>query len=377
MTDLSEFLLRIKNLEAENAKLRQELADLQSKFNLLSRLLGLDSTTSSKPPSSDGLKKRTASLRIASGLPSGGQLGSKGTTLKRVETPDHTKEHRPAVCDACSAPITEETAAESIEIRQVFDIPPPKLEVTEHRVLKIRCACGHLNKGVFPENVRAPVQYGERVRAIASYLSVEQLLPEKRLCQTMKDVLNVPISAASIGNIVGKKAQEFAPQAKAIAVAILNAPLKHLDETGLRAKDKTRWLHVACDDWLTAYHLDEKRGAVPAITNGIVVHDHWKPYFKLEGVLHALCNAHHLREILALIKHEKEDWASKMQRFLYFSLKLVEMRKKNKQSSLSASQQKRLKMLYERIVEQGLEFHMRQMVIPPDLKRGTITAYFL
>ena len=89
-----------------------------------------------------------------------------------------------------------------------------------------------------------------------------------------------------------------------------------MDETGFRISGKTQWLHIASTVLLTFYRVSGKRGSLLAKVTGIVVHDHWKPFYTMTGVLHALCNAHHLRELKALVEIEKEDWAHNMQRLL-------------------------------------------------------------
>src|SRR4051794_26481725 len=87
--------------------------------------------------------------------------------------------------------------------------------------------------------------------------------------------------------------------ADAVGARVKAAAVKHLDETGFRIGGRTQWLHIACTVWLTFYRISPRRGSLLSDVMGIVVHDHWKPYYTMEGVLHALCNAHHLRELQA------------------------------------------------------------------------------
>ena len=104
-------------------------------------------------------------------------------------------------------------------------------------------------------------------------------------------------------------ATELPPRARDHVVC---AKVKHLDETGFRIGGRTRWLHVASTAQLTVYRVCAKRGTVWDHMIGIAVHDHWKPYYTMGGVRHALCNAHHLRELKALVDIDKQNWARRM-----------------------------------------------------------------
>ncbi|MGH8323223.1 MAG: IS66 family transposase [Steroidobacteraceae bacterium] len=200
----------------------------------------------------------------------------------------------------------------------MFDLPEPRpLVVTEHRAHSCCCAaCGTQTQAAFPDWVSAPVQYGKRIGAFVLYLLHYQLLPEKRLAALMADLFGVHLVPATIARISQGCAGRFQGFAEAVRDRVAAAPIKHLDETGFRIGGKTQWLHIASTIWLTFYRISAKRGSLPAHVTGVVVHDHWKPYYTLSGVLHALCNAHHLRELKALVEIEKEDWARKMQRLL-------------------------------------------------------------
>ena len=177
-------------------------------------------------------------------------------------------------------------------------------------------ACGTQTRAAFPEGVTAPVQYGKRIGAFVLYLLHYQLLPEKRLAALMADLFGVKLVTATIARISQDCAHRFKGFADAVRDHVAAAPVKHMDETGFRIGGKTQWLHIASTVWLTFYRVSAKRGSLLPKVTGIVVHDHWKPYYTMTGVLHALCNAHHLRELKALVEIEKEDWARKMQRLL-------------------------------------------------------------
>jgi len=307
-----ELLALVAALKAENAALKKRLSELE-------RRLGLDSSNSGKPPSSDGLKKksRVRSLRERSGKKSGGQKGHEGETLRQSAEPDEVADHYPMGCSDCGAALTPEMS-QDYAARQVFDLPEPKpLIVTEHRAHACRCAaCGVTTRGSFPEGVNAPVQYGARLSALVVYLLHYQMLPEARLGRLLIDLFGVSLSAATIARMSRSCAHGLTSFGAAVRDLIADADVKHMDETGFRMGGKTQWLHVACTAFLTFYRVCAKRGSLLANVIGVVVHDHWKPYYTMDGVQHALCNAHHLRELKALIDIEHEEWARKLQRLL-------------------------------------------------------------
>ena len=160
------------------------------------------------------------------------------------------------------------------------------------------------------------MQYGPPIAAVVVYLLHYQLLPEDRLAEAMADLFGVKLVAATIAGMSRRCAERYQDFAGAVCALVKTAAVKHLDETGFRIGGRTQWLHVACTLWLVFYRVSPKRGSLLEGVTGIVVHDHWKPYYTMEGVLHALCNAHHLRELQALVEIEKEDWARRMQRHL-------------------------------------------------------------
>jgi transposase len=334
------------------------IARLKARIAELERMLGLNSSNSSKPPSSDGLKKppRVMSLREKGKNPSGGQAGHQGTTLKMVETPDEIIPHLPIKCDGCGQGIASD-APILAEKRQVFDIPPPKIIVTEHRVFRHICACGHQTRGEFPPEVTHSTQYGARIQAAITYLNVAQLLPEDRLQEVMNDLFGVKPATATIAAIVNRKAASFTPVCVAIEQKLQQAPLKHLDETGFRVACKTQWLHSMSNDALTHYRIDEKRGKMPENLTKTVVHDHWKPYFTLKNVTHALCNAHILRELKAVFEKDNERWAKRFSKLLLMFKTLKEKAISEGETSIKSEIFERLSLIYDTIVTRAIKFH--------------------
>jgi transposase len=346
-----------------------EIAVLKARIAELERRLGLNSSNSGKPPSSDGLKKpaRVMSLREPSDRKPGGQKGHKGETLRQAAEPDATVDHLPPSCSGCGAVLTPDMA-ETHVARQVFDLPEPlPLVVTEHRAHVCRCAaCGAKTRGLFPEGVNAPVQYGARITAFVIYLLHYQLLPEARLVELMADLFGVKLAAATIARMSRGCANGLKGFGETVRDLVAGATVKHMDETGFRIGGKTRWLHVASTALLTFYRVCARRGSLLADVVGIVVHDHWKPYYTMQGVLHALCNAHHLRELKALVEIEKEDWARKMQRLLRRACHAANLARE-RGIPLKASLVECFERRYDAIVTEGLAFHEAE----PPLARAT------
>jgi transposase len=345
-----------------------EIAALKARVAELERRLGLDSSNSGKPPSSDGLKKpsRTRSSREPSGKKPGGQKGHKGETLQQVAEPDSVVNHFPTSCAACGASVTPDMSA-GHSARQVFDLPEPRpLVVTEHRAHDCVCAgCGALSRASFPDGVNAPVQYGPRIAALVTYLLHYQLLPEDRLAELMSDLFGIRLVAATIARMsrtCAARVQDFVATVRSL---VAGAAVKHMDETGFRIGGKTQWLHVACTAGLTFYRVCARRGSLLDNVSGIVVHDHWLPYYGMPGVLHALCNAHHLRELKALIEIEKEDWARKMHRLLRRASHAVNLARE-RGSPLKPGLIALIERRYDAFVAAGLAFHEAQSPLRPD-----------
>src|SRR5271154_5830455 len=165
----------------------RRIAELEALVAELLRRLGLDSTNSSKPPSSDGLRKKPGGPRRLRG-----KAGHAGDTLRQVAQPDFVVPHEACVCRHCRLPL-DPKAPIAIEKRQVFDLPERLLLVTEHQASAYRCEhCRRVTRAAFPEGVVSPTQYGERFKAAAVYLNVQQLIPEDRTAQTMSDMFGAP-----------------------------------------------------------------------------------------------------------------------------------------------------------------------------------------
>ena len=362
----------IARLRAENAALQQTVATLTARIAELERRLGLNSENSGKPPSSDGLKKppRTASLRESSDKKPGGQPGHPGDTLRQVAEPDVILDHYPNSCPNCGSTLTRDLAA-GYSARQVFDLPEPApLVVTEHRAHTCRCGrCGEAIRAAFPEEVAAPVQYGGRIAACAVYLLHYQFIPEDRLVELMADLFGVRLAAAALARMSATCAGRFQGLVETLCRSVKTAAVKHLDETGFRVGGKTRWPHVAVTARLSFYRVSPQRGHLLDGIIGIVVHDHWRPYYTLKGVRHALCNAHHLRELRALIEIEQEPWARRVQRLLRRACHATHLARE-REEPLKPRLVNRFQRRYDAILAEGLAFHEAQPPPPVTGRRG-------
>jgi transposase len=276
--------------------------------------LAANSRNSSRPPSSDGLAKPPVpkSLRRPSGRKPGGQHGHEGRHLQQVLRPDEVLRYVPSRCEGCGGDLSD-GELEGEETRQVFDLPLVRLAVCEHRAQRRRCACGHVTRAAFPAGVSAPTQYGPRMRALAIYLIAAQHLPYKRAAGLLADWLGAPLSAGTLMAFVKDGADDLGVFLDRVHEQIVGSPVVHFDETGVRAGGRGRWLHSSSTQTLTFYALHDRRGTegidhagVLPRFQGIAVHDGWPQYRAYTSVIHALCNAHHLRELLAIIEQDPQ-----------------------------------------------------------------------
>ena len=315
---LVELAGKLPSIEDRQQRLELENKHLRGRVNELEQRLAKTSRNSSKPPSSDGFKKPSPkSLRKKGQRKSGGQPGHTGHTLKMAEKPDHTEVHHVDICECFRRSLTDQEP-EIVEKRQVHDLPPRRLIVTEHQAEIKKCSCGHLNKAAFPDGVNAPVQYGEGVKAAAVYVKNYQYLPYERACELLDDLLGCPLSEGTLANIISQCDDLAEKPVAQIKEMIEQASVAHFDETGSRVEGKLWWLHSASTANATYYDIHCKRGseaidAIGILPNfiGRAIHDFWKPYFGY-SCLHGLCNAHHLRELIFAHEQYQQDWADHM-----------------------------------------------------------------
>ena len=327
-------IARLKQeLAAENAKNRaadqKTIATLTDKLAKLSAKLKTDSSNSSKPPSTDGLKKpapKPKNSREKSGKKTGGQLGHEGSNLpfkEQLGPGDVIIDHKPAICDCGHDLCCAESSL--AEIRQMHDTPPPpEIFVEQHQVHKVTCSgCGKVNRGQFPAEVTGRVCYGPNISASLVYLAAHQYIPLQRLSEAMRELFGVKLSQGTIVNKLVEFSSLVEEPVNCIFDLLVKEFLLHADETGMRAKGKLHWLHVIATEYLTYYRLHEKRGSdaieeigLLELFEGLLVHDFWKPYFDLDDVTHCMCVAHLLRELKQAHQNFAQPWAEAMIKLL-------------------------------------------------------------
>jgi transposase len=361
---LAEGVARIAELEAAVAERDALIAELRARLAQTSR-------NSSRPPSSDGLAKQPAetekskkerSLRRRSGRKPGGQPGHEGHHLERREVPDEEKVHPLSECDGCGADLSGSPIVES-QSRQVLDLPEmPRLWCVQHWVQKRLCpCCGKLCASSFPAEARAPVCYGPRIRALGIYLVCYQHLPWERAAKLLTDWLGAEVSVGSLQAWVAEGAVGLEGFLEEIRSQLTDAQVAHFDETGGRIEGRLSYVHSASTEQLTLYTVHSKRG-VEAMTDagvlerfrGCAVHDGWAPYRTFTEALHALCNAHHLRELLAA-EEAGQLWALGMSCLLLDTKELVERSQAAGRKRLAEQTLQELHASYREVIKTGYE----------------------
>jgi transposase len=369
-------------LRKENAELKEEVARQQQRIEeleglLMSALLRIeelerrlakDSHNSHKPPSSDGFK-RYRKAQESSSKPNGGQTGHPGHTLQFVEAPDQVIIHRPEQCEACQCDLTA-AAGQVKERRQVHELPPLRLVVTEHRVESIVCpTCQHQTTANFPVGVTAPVRYGSRVQALAIYLSQYHLLPMDRMDEVFLDLFGGGLSEGTLANWIQEAAQTLLPTMQQIKRLLLAQKLNHVDETGGRVKGLLHWFHVNATPWLTLYHWHRHRGqkAMDAIGilpeyTGRAMHDRLSSYDHY-SCAHSVCGAHLLRDCLLIAERDHQPWAQQMHDLLVQMAQTTARFRATGAQRLPQEERNSFVLQYFEILQQGFAAH--RMLAPP------------
>ena len=325
---LNVLLLRINNLEkevvssrhfeTENQFLRNYISVLEDRLSKYENQK--NSSNSNMPPSSDFPKQsKTNSLRTPSGKKPGGQPGRKGNTLKMVESPDIIEDHQSNYCIRCGKDITL-LPSELVGKRQVIDIPPIQSIVTEHRVYKRVCTCGHCNEGTFPESVHTPVSYGAGVQSMVAYLNARHYVPVARSAEFLNDIFKVSISTGGIYYLLNKAMQKALPVYEAIRQFVLNQTIIGADETGVNINGKNNWAWVFQNPKATYIAIHQSRGSRAindimheGFNQNILVTDCWSAYFKTGALSHQLCTAHLQRELIYFNQRYPENtWVTRL-----------------------------------------------------------------
>ena len=292
---------------------------------LLLNRITLNSKNSSKPPSTDPNRKKTSKKGKSNRKP-GGQKGHNGTTLEPVDDPDEVAEIK---IDRRTLPKGPQYREVGHESRQVIDIDISRF-VTEYRAQILEDNQGNRFVAAFPEGVNRPVQYGLNLKANAVYMSQYQLIPYDRIRDHFQDQMHIPISAGSVFNFNKEAYGQLDSFEQWTKTQLAKSDLMHADETGINIGGKRHWLHCASNTSLTLFYPHAKRGTVAMdemgilpFFKGVLCHDHWKPYYRYECI-HALCNAHHLRELERAWEQDDQQWAKEMQALLIELAKEVE-----------------------------------------------------
>jgi transposase len=343
------------------------MVELEALVAELRARLGQNSRSSSRPPSSDGYAKPPAknnkrSLRRRSGRKPGSQPGSPGHHLERREVPDDEVVHPVTQCEDCGGDLSGEPIVES-QSRQVLDLPElPRLWCVQHWIQKRRCpCCGELCSSSFPAEARAPVSYGPRIRALGIYLVSFQHLPYERAAELLSDWLGAEVSVGSLQAFVAEGAEGLEEFLAEIRSQLERSEVAHFDETGGRIEGRLSYIHSASTDELTLLTVHRKRGVDAMAAAGVLpgfrgtaVHDGWAPYRTFTEALHALCNAHHLRELIGA-EEEGQTWAAGMSCLLLDAKDAVEQAKAAGLERLTERALSELHASYREVIKLGYE----------------------
>ena len=347
---------------------------LAKRIQKLEDQLAKNSRNSGKPPSSDGYDQPAPkSLRKRSRRRSGGQVGHKGETLKMVEKPTHIRVHRVKACAHCGHSMKRRKAIRE-EKRQVFDVPPMKIEVTEHRAEIKECpCCGKETRAQFPDEAGKAVQYGTEIKSQMAYLNSEQHIPLERACDLLEEWYGHRPSDGTIVSVCAEAAEKVEPANEAVKEHLVEEEaVVNFDESGFMINGILNWLHNASTPRLTCYAIHPKRGSAAMNEIGILprlkgraVHDDLAAYFLYE-LEHALCNAHHLRTLLFLLERYPQKWIEPLKDLLLKIKTKVEAAKEKGQTSLSVRQRNLFHKAYDQLIAQGLRANP-----PPNEKSRT------
>ncbi len=358
--------------QRENEQLKQRIRELETALKAaqkqiaeLTALLNQNSRNSHWPSSRDKSrkKKRTQSLRGKSSKKPGGQKGHPGQTLKMVAEPNEVHIHRPVACEHCQEPFQDQQRAVAVDKRQVHDLPPLQVIVTEHQAETLNCPhCHQLSQGAFPDNVTAPVQYGAGVQQLAVYLKTEQFIPYDRSRQFFADLFGLHLSPGTLQNIMIRTAKRLQPVVEQIKDTLIAGQILHCDESGFYIGGQRHWLHVAATEEMTYYFPHPRRGRkatdamgiLPAF-GGTAIHDFWSAYRQYKACRHGLCNVHHLRDLTAVSENDHQAWAKRFKRFLLSAKQVVAQAQLSGATTLSSQKITQIERIYDQLIAFALQ----------------------
>ena len=312
----------LKEVKEENIQLKGRIKTLESK------LQKKNSSNSSIPPSKDDNRvKRNQSLRKSTGNKTGGQKGSKGTTLKMHDTVDYIIDHKVEFCSCCGEKL-EDTQV-YIGKRQVIDIPPIEAVVTEHRIYSVVCQCGNGNVSNYPKEAKSPISYGKKIESLIAYLSAGQYMPMNRMAEFFDQMFNIKLSQGTISNKLLKFAERCLPLHNEIKRRISCCRVVGGDETGCVINGKKGWMWTWQSKELTYISATDNRGYKSVLDhfpnglpNAILVSDCWAAQLKTPTFLKQICLAHIQRELKYFIQSCKNKWSKRFLKLIYKALKL-------------------------------------------------------
>ena len=365
---LKDILDELAQIKQENIALKEIIAKQNIELKELRRRLNMDSSNSSKPPSTnDGFedpdKKDLSSNPKKKKKDRGAQYGSKGTNLKKVDKPDNIEVLSVSTCKECNHNL-EDIDSKLISSKQLFDIPKISIEVTEFQLHSKTCpCCKSINKPKYPSHLKATTQYGDNIKTFVAYLNTYQMLPYNRISELLEDFISHKVSSGTIYNMLNSFYGKLEPFENDIKDLLLKSKVIHVDETGTRVKDKLHWTHVVSTSLVTYYMIHKNRGkeAMDAMEilpdySGIAVHDHWKPYNKYT-CLHSFCNAHHLRELIGIVQNEDVRWATDMHSLLTKMNNYIYKLKENGKTSPSIGKIQQFYQYYDQICQSALIYY--------------------
>ena len=336
---------------------REIIVRLEERIRELEAQIHKDSHNSHIPPSRSFVPIKN--MRKKTGKKRGGQKGHKGKTLEMVDNPTRLVLHKASTCAHCGRDLSE-TLPHGHERRQVFDIPPIVLEVTEHRAERKRCSCGHVTSGTFPAGIAAPVQYGINVQGLLSIFSDYEYMSYDRISELMEHLIGRRVNESTVCSLQKKLYEGLCDFEEKSKRHLRGSEVIHNDETGISIEGKRKWLHVTCTEELTHYAVDDKRGKEATDRIGILphfhgrsIHDGWKSYFQYP-CRHGLCNAHHLRELVFFEEEEGAPWAVPLKELLLFAKTSVETAKNEGRDRVDPELLKNIDTLYHDILERAL-----------------------
>jgi transposase len=378
-----EMTVRVEEAIADNGR-------LAARVEALERRAGRDSSTSSRPPSSDGpfrKKPQDRSLRERGKRPPGKQPGEPGTTMRLVSDPDERLFFPPPACRGCG----EGLAGEPVWAQrrhQVTDIvPAPAPRVTEYVAQAKACpCCGTVTEGRLPGHVRARASFGPEAHAQAASLVIGHHVPVHRAALLLRELAGITVSTGWMASVRRKAAAlvEGSGFAGRVRELLRSAPAVHADETPARAAGGLRYVHLACTSYLTLMHTGDRSaeaidagGVLPGYT-GVIVRDGYGGYAHLTDALHAWCGAHLLRDLKDLYDFEpgKQDWARGMATLLIEARDAARAARREGKTALDPGVLGSLTGRYRRLASDGLAANLyRRTATAKDARR--ITRRFL